>query len=111
MRTFIVKFYQAYVDEHQFFGLDEDLYKLVSNIVLSHSETYRIVLALLRIQYYNADKDMRLKYQKLRKATPQHFGIDNYFTLNDESLILSELSTKHPAFRRTSIENYEPMSV
>jgi hypothetical protein len=46
----------------------------------------------MRIDNFDADKDMRIKYSMLKGIKTTDFGIDPYFNMNDPLIVIKEIS-------------------
>lgn len=68
-------------------ALNEDLVKITINIIISN-DVYRILICLMRIDNFDADKDMRTKYSLLKGVKTTDFGIDKYLNMNDPIIVI-----------------------
>ena len=90
IRILMVKFYQPYLNKEDTFALKEDLLRLAINRVMTN-EIFKILLCLMRVETFSLDRDIRIKYDFLKKHTPEDFGVDPYLTLNPSSYLIDEV--------------------
>ncbi len=87
---FIIKIYGDYIEQEDLRALNEDLVKISVDLIFT-PETYRIIVCLMRIDNFDADKDMRVKYSMLKGVTTTDFEIDKYLSMNDPVVVVEEL--------------------
>jgi hypothetical protein len=90
----IRKMYEEYIHYSDYKELQEDLAKLVINQILK-DDVLKVVICLLRIDTYDQDKDLRVKYLMLKGVQTQDFAIDKYLSLNDAALFFQEVCKKY----------------
>ena len=61
MFIFTMRVYQAHVKPSDLLEINEDLSRTLVNIMVSN-EVYNSLVFLMRVDYFEQDKDMRLKY-------------------------------------------------
>jgi hypothetical protein len=71
----------AFLDEDDLrYALKEDLVKLIINVIISE-DLYKVLVTLYRIDNFELDKDLRLKYSALKGVKTTDFEIDPYLSL------------------------------
>lgn len=58
---FIIKLYCDSIEKEDLTAINEDLVKISIQIIIN-DEVYRVLICLMRIDNFDADKDMRIKY-------------------------------------------------
>ncbi|CDW85155.1 UNKNOWN [Stylonychia lemnae] len=88
---FIAKMYIQFIRPYDMKILSYDLQKLVIDLIICN-EVQNIILFLLRIDNFDADKDMRNKYLLLKGIKTTDFGIDKYLNMSDPITLIEEFS-------------------
>jgi hypothetical protein len=71
----------AFLEEEDLrFSLKEDLVKLIINIIVNE-DLYKVLVLLYRIDNFELDKDLRMKYSTLKGVKTTDFEIDPYLSL------------------------------
>lgn len=71
----------AFLDEEDLrYALKEDLIKLIINVIINE-DLYKVLVSLYRIDNFELDKDLRLKYSALKGVKTTDFEIDPYLSL------------------------------
>ena len=87
---FLIKIYGDYIQQEDLKAINEDLVKVSVDMIFT-AETYRILVCLMRIDNFDADKDMRIKYTMLKGVNTTDFEIDKYLSMNDPLVVVEEL--------------------
>lgn len=74
-------------DEDLHSGLKEDLIKLMVNTIVTE-DLYRTLIFLYRIDNFDFDKDLRVKYVALKGVKTTDFEIDPYLSLAQPFVVL-----------------------
>lgn len=91
LHLFLIKIYGDYIEKEDLEALNEDLVKISVDLIFT-AEVYRILVCLMRIDNFDADKDMRIKYSMLKGVKTTDFDIDKYLSMNDPMVVVDELS-------------------
>ena len=75
-------------------ALHEDLVKLIVNGVINQ-ELYKVLILLYRIDNFDFDKDLRLKYTALKGVKTTDFAIDPYLSLAEPLVVFKEASQRY----------------
>lgn len=73
--------------------MQEDIAKLVLSQIL-RDEIIKVLICLTRIDCFDQDKDLRVKYLMLKGVQTTDFGIDPYLSMNDAAVFFKEASLK-----------------
>lgn len=90
IHLFIIKIYGEFIHKEDLTAINEDLVKVSMDVIFS-DEIYRILVCLMRIDSFDADKDMRIKYSMLKGVKTTDFEIDRYLSMNDPLIVVEEL--------------------
>ena len=86
---------EAFLDEDDFtISLHDDLVKLIVNVIFS-DELYKLLILLYRVDNFEFDKDLRLKYQSMKGVKTTDFAIDPYLSLADPLVVMKEASKRY----------------
>lgn len=86
---------EAFLDEEDFtISLHEDLVKLIVNVIFS-DELYKLLILLYRVDNFDFDKDLRLKYHSMKGVKTTDFAIDPYLSLADPLVVMKEASKRY----------------
>ena len=94
MLIFLRVMYKDSIEEEDYKAIQEDIAKVVINMIL-RDDVLKVLVCLLRIDSYDMDKDFRAKYQLLKGIKTSDMGIDHYFSMNDAPLFFKEASKKY----------------
>lgn len=94
MVLFIKNMYSFNVEEMDYRELNEDIAKLVINNILK-DDVLKVLVCLMRIDCYDQDKDLRVKYLMLKGVQTSDFGIDPYLSMNDAAVFCKEAAKKY----------------
>jgi hypothetical protein len=95
----------GFIDEDDFkMALQEDVLKLIVNAVFSGQEIYRLLILLYRVDNFDFDKAMRLKYATLKGVKTTDFAIDSYLSLADPLVVIKEANKRFGVDIKTSSE-------
>ena len=86
--------YKDSIEQDDYTALQEDIAKLVINMILK-DDVLKVLVCLVRIDSYDMDKDLRAKYRVLQGLKTSDVGIDSYFSMNDAQLFFRELAKRH----------------
>ena len=82
-------------------ALKEDLIKLMVNTIIT-KDLYKILIFLYRIDNFDFDKDLRIKYTTLKGVKTTDFEIDPYLSLAHPFVVIQEASKKYGIDIKTS---------
>jgi hypothetical protein len=99
LKTELVFVYQmyssAFLEEDDLrFALKEDLVKLIINVIINE-DLYKVLVLLYRIDNFELDKDLRMKYSTLKGVKTTDFAIDPYLSLAQPLVVIKEASKKY----------------
>lgn len=84
------------MDEDDFkLALQEDILKLIVNSIFSGQDIYRLLILLYRVDNFDFDKAMRLKYATLKGVKTTDFAIDPYLSLADPLVVIKEANKRY----------------
>jgi len=84
----------SFLDEEDLqIGLKEDLVKLMVNTIIN-KDLYRTLIFLYRIDNFDFDKDLRVKYAALKGVKTTDFEIDPYLSLAQPFVVIQEASKR-----------------
>ena len=93
MLMFMRTMYGEYLEESDYKELQEDLAKLILNLILK-DDVIKVLVCLIRIDCFDSDKDLRNKFSMLKGVQTTDFGVDPYLSMNDASVFFKEASKK-----------------
>lgn len=62
--------------------------------LLVTEDLYRVLILLYRVDNFEFDKDLRLKYLTLKGVKTTDFSIDSYFSLAEPLVLIKEASQR-----------------
>ena len=92
MFVFTIRVYSVSIKPNDLQEINEDLSRMLVNAMISN-EVYNSLVFLMRIDNFEQDKDMRLKYSILKQVNAKtfDFGIPSYLNMSDPITLLEEL--------------------
>ena len=75
--------------------------KLIVNSLVN-DELYKVLVLLFRVDNFDFDRDLRLKYGALKGVKTTDFAIDPYFSLADPIVVIKEASSRYGIEIQTS---------
>ena len=73
----------------------EDIIKVIISALFGGHELYKVLILLYRVDNFDFDKDLRVKYACLRGVKTTDFSIDPYLSLADPLIVLKEASKRY----------------
>jgi len=96
---------ESFLDEDDFkISLQEDILKLIVNSIFSGQDIYRLLILLYRVDNFDFDKAMRLKYATLKGVKTTDFAIDPYLSLADPLVVIKEANKRYGVEIKTRSE-------
>ena len=83
-------FYSRTINYSYFNEEKDELINLTTTLIFRTGKIYDIMFSLYEFSLRNEIKDMKTKYEKLKKITPEELGVAKQFCLNKETLDLQE---------------------
>jgi len=100
-----VMYKESFIDEDDLkVSLNEDLLKLLVNSIFSGQEIYRLLIFMYRVDSFDFDKSMRVKYANLRGVKTTDFAIDPYLSLADPMVVIKEANQRYGVDIKTRSE-------
>lgn len=86
-----LKLFYSRTINYSFFNEEKDeLINLITTLIFRTGRIYEIMFSLYEFSLRNEIEDMTIKYQRLKKITPEELGVEKKFCLNKETLDLQE---------------------
>ena len=76
-------------------AINEDVIKVIITALFAGTELYKILILLFRVDTFELDKDLRVKYSCMKGVKTTDFSIDPYLSLADPVIVLKEASLKY----------------
>ena len=86
-----LKLFYSRTINYSFFNEEKDeLINLITTLIFRTGRIYEVMFSLYEFSLRNEIGDMKKKYEKLKKITPEDLGVAKQFCLNKETLDLQE---------------------
>ena len=86
-----LKLFYSRTINYSFFNEEKDeLINLITTLIFRTGRIYEVMFSLYEFSLRNEIEDMKMKYQRLKKITPEELGVAKQFCLNKETLDLQE---------------------
>ena len=95
MHFLYLMYKESFIDEDDLkVALHEDILKILIKSIFDGSEIYRLLILMYRVDNFDFDKAMRVKYASLKGVKTTDFAIDPYLSLADPMVVIKEANQR-----------------